>query len=98
MDDVTVYKTANVDRKVFSRIRCNPSYRPKKQTAVALAIALKLDLTEMQDLLSRAELALSPTSKSDLIISYFVSNGVYDIFEINAALFQYGQPTIGAML
>ena len=95
MDDVTVYKKANIDRKVFSRIRCKEDYRPTKKTAVAFAIALQLDMPTMTDLLSRAEIALSPSSKFDLIIAYFVSNGEYDIYKINAALFKYGQPILG---
>ena len=95
MDDVTVYKKANIDRKVFSRIRCKEDYKPKKKTAVAFAIALKLDMPTMLDLLSRAEIAFSPSNKFDLIITYFVTNGIYDIFEINAALFKYGQPILG---
>ena len=95
MDDVTVYKKANIDRKVFSRIRCKPDYKPKKKTAVAFAIALELDMPTMEDLLSRAEIALSPSSTFDLIITYFITNKNYDIFEINAALFKYGQPILG---
>ena len=95
MDDVTVYKKANIDRKVFSRIRCSEDYRPRKRTAVAFAIALRLDMPSMMDLLSRAEIAFSPSSKFDLIITYFVTHGIYDIYEINAALFKYGQPILG---
>lgn len=95
LDDVSVYKKANIDRKVFSRIRCKADYRPKKKTAVAFAIALKLDMPTMLDLLSRAEIAFSPSNKFDLIITYFVTNGNYDIFEINAALFKYDQPILG---
>ena len=95
MDDVTVYKKANIDRKVFSRIRCKEDYKPKKKTAVAFAIALRLDLPTMTDLLSRAEIAFSPSNKFDLIITYFVTRRVYDIYEINAALFKYGQPILG---
>jgi O-acetyl-ADP-ribose deacetylase (regulator of RNase III) len=95
MDDVTVYKKANIDRKVFSRIRCKADYKPKKKTAVAFAIALELDMPTMLDLLSRAEIAFSPSNKFDLIVSYFITNGNYDIFEINAALFKYGQPILG---
>ncbi len=95
MDDVSVYKKANVDRKLFSRIRCKTDYKPTKKTAVAFAIALKLDLPTMLDLLSRAGIAFSPSNKFDLIITYFVSKGNYDIFEINAALFKYGQAILG---
>ena len=95
LDDVTVYKKANIDRKVFSRIRCKEDYKPKKKTAVAFAIALELDMPTMLDLLSRAEIAFSPSSKFDLIVSYFITNRNYDIFEINAALFKYGQPILG---
>jgi hypothetical protein len=95
MDDVTVYKKANIDRKVFSRIRCKEDYKQKKKTALAFAIALKLDLEQTQDLLSRAELAFSPSSRFDLIVTYFITNKNYDIYEINAALFKYGQPILG---
>lgn len=95
MDDVTVYKKANIDRKVFSKIRCKADYKPKKRTAVAFAIALELDMSTMLDLLARAEIAFSPSSRFDLIISYFVTNGIYDIWEINSALFKYGEPILG---
>ena len=95
MDDVTVYKKANIDRKVFSRIRCRPDYRPKKKTAVAFAIALRLDVPTMTDLLSRAGIAFSPSDPFDRIILYCVTNSIYDIYEINAALFKYGQPILG---
>lgn len=95
MDDVTVYKKANIDRKLFSHIRCNENYKPKKITALALAIALELDFPTMLDLLARAEIAFSPSNISDLIIEHFVTKGIFDIFEINAALFKYEQPLLG---
>ena len=95
MDEVAVYKRANIDRKVFSRIRRNVNYRPKKQTAVAFAVALNLDMPEMEDLLARAGFAFSPSSKSDIIIQYCVAHGIYNIFDINAALFKYNQPLLG---
>ena len=96
LTDVEVYKKANLDRKLFSKIRCNADYRPKKITAVALAVALELSLDETKDLLSRAEMALSPSSKFDLIITYFLEREVYDVYTINVALFQHGQPLLGA--
>ena len=96
LDDVEIYKRANLDRKHFSKIRSNLHYRPTKKTALALAIALRLNLDETKDLLSRAELALSPSSKGDLIVSYFIAHQKYDIWEINSMLFKFGQPTLGA--
>ena len=94
LKDPDVYNKANIDRKAFSKIRCNKDYHPNKKTAVALAIALQLDMPDMQDLLSRAGYALSPGSKFDLIISYFVTNQKFDINEINAVLFAYDQPLL----
>ena len=95
MSDVEIYKRANLDRKLFSKIRCNADYKPQKKTAVALAIALELNLDDTKDLLARAGLALSPCSRFDLIVSYFIENEVYDIYAINLALFQYSEQTLG---
>lgn len=96
LDDVEVYKKANLDRKHFSKIRSNVKYKPTKKTALALAIALQLNMDETIDLLARAELALSPSNRGDLVVSYFIERGMYDIWEINNMLFKFGLPTLGA--
>ena len=95
LTDVAVYKKANLDRRLFSHIRSNRDYQPKKKTAISLALALELDMAAMTDLLGRAEIALTPSSRFDLIVMYFVSRGDYDLDKINAALFEYHQPVLG---
>ena len=96
LTDPEVYKKANLDRKLFSKIRSNAEYRPKKTTVLALAIALELDLAQTKDLLARAGFAFSPSSRFDLIVQYCFEKRIYDIFEVNALLFQYDQPLLGA--
>ena len=94
--DSEIYKKANVDRKLFSKIRNNMDYRPSKTTALAIAFALELDVDETKDFISRAGFALSHSSKFDVIVEYFLVNGNYNVIELNEVLFAFDQPLIGA--
>ncbi len=98
MTDVEVQKRANIDKRAFSKLKCGTTRNPSKPTALAFAIALRLSLDETKDLLARAGYALSPCSRQDLIVEYFITHEAYDINEVNIALFEHNEPTLGAQV
>ena len=98
VDDVACYKKANVSRQTWYKILNDPKYKPNKKTIISFAIALELGLDDTQKLLATAGFILSKSSKFDLIIMYCIMKEIYDVFEIDAILFQYDQETLSSRL
>lgn len=92
LEDPQVYKKANIDRKLFSKIRTNKNYTPNKKTIIALALALELEKDEVDDLLKRAGYSLSNSNKYDVIIQFFIKEKIYDVYKINEYLYNYDLP------
>ncbi|MBR5111491.1 MAG: O-acetyl-ADP-ribose deacetylase [Clostridia bacterium] len=97
MTDAQCYKKANVDRKLFNKIKNTPGYRPGKPTVFAFAVALELNLKETKEMLEKAGFSLTHSSKIDIVLEYFIKNGLYDLMEINEVLFQFDLPLLGSV-
>ena len=98
MTDAECYKKANVDKRLFSKIRSARDYQPTKPTVLAFAFALKLSMEGTKALLESAGLALTDSSDFDIIVKFFIESGNYNLFDVNEALFKYGQKTLGNTL
>lgn len=97
LSDAKIYKRAGIDRRHFSKIRCDKYYQPKKATAIALCMALQLTIDETIDLLGMAGYSLSSSDTGDLVIKFCIERGIYDLIEVNEALDYFGQKLLGVL-
>lgn len=91
------YSCANLSRSAFYYIRKNPQQMPKKTTAFACVIGLRLDIDQAKDLLMRAGITFSPYYKTDLIVRHYVEKGNYDIDRLNLELFEEDLAILGSV-
>lgn len=97
LSDAKIYKRAGIDRRHFSKIRCDRYYQPKKPTAIALCLALELNLEETMELLGMAGYSLSSSDTGDLVVKFCIERGIYDLIEVNTALNYFGQKLLGGV-
>jgi hypothetical protein len=92
--EAEIYKRAGVDRRLFAKIRNDPAYHPGKSTVIALTMALELDSETARDLLARAGYSLSVALKEDIVVAYFLEQGIHDLFLLDETLDHFGLPLV----
>lgn len=96
LSDPECYRRANIDRKLFSKIRNNPDYHPRKDTVLAFCLALRLTPEESSTLLASAGYTLSNSIRRDVIVKFFLEKGIFDILRLNEVLFEKDEQPLGS--